>query len=289
MNISTSPSNTTTPAYNHLLELLSPAHFDIQEIIKLSWATLQGCLDHNAASSHKEEVSAVSTIIHKIMCSFTQMQTTETALCAPFLNLISKEKNIHPWQIAKKIKEDASTTLDAIHPNHETANRVFATSCKKLRYLLSNCTSLNDLNDLTTTLHKLTPNYCQLKSIEINAYHLVLKQNIDDNFPLPPYIKVLGIASATAQTYNRPLAQPALVRGLEGASEHRIRAYELIREDSSTEVTHQSSSKVGLCKRSNVGAPIPRSSHSVVGSAIGLAKAQVQQRSNLKCDAYTNP
>lgn len=179
--------------YNNILQIMSPAHIYVTEAIASAWYALA----YHTTNSHlasQEKVNVFSSIIHKLTCAGSQIQAIESIICEPLLDRINyDQKNLESLppdvlEILQIIKNHISIVLNFTQPNHCNMEASLAFSWSQLCDHLDDKIplSLEELNNLTASIHKLTPSYCKLRMLEVEAYQKVFKQAVSPSYPAAP-------------------------------------------------------------------------------------------------------
>lgn len=170
---------------------MSPAHAKVKETISSAWRILK---NHSRSFESKGKAAEFSRIIHKLTCASSQIKTIEPAICEPLLERMNYKEGYNGplcsnvLEMLQATKKRILATLDFTDPDHTYKETCIAFSWEDLDSELNNNTnpSLEDLDRLTATLHKLVPSYCSLIMLEVAAYEEVFENPAPGpKFPSP--------------------------------------------------------------------------------------------------------
>lgn len=171
-----------TGHYRNILGIMSPFHIHITDAIASAWRALE---EHADNGQDPQEIDILSRIIHKLTCVASQIEKIEAIICDPLLERINYNcENPGPLsadvlKIIQTAKEYTLRILDIADRSHKAKEHAMASLWQQLNDSLNSgiALSLEELNNITTNMHKIIPAYCRLRKQEVAAYEYIFKRS----------------------------------------------------------------------------------------------------------------
>lgn len=159
-----------------LFQIISPGHTAAEDSLTLFWMELHNHLSRKPPTTI-QDLDKVSSILHKVTSSGTQLNKIKDKLTAHFVSAppVTQNSNdpLPPAPVSKekvqKTKQRLTKALEEVHPHHHYAETAITASWKSIPRLLSK-TPLPPLDDFiffSNIIYKNASSYHRIKTEEI--------------------------------------------------------------------------------------------------------------------------